>query len=225
MRCDFYKKFNKLKKQNIMCLDFSINYNKIHNCSTLNFIILFKGIYIKDNIKNNFNVKCNMIINIKSDDVITIKSFNILSITCSNQNINDDINNKYCSNDINVLNCFSEEYNCDFEGDICYLLETILKKTTVNISNNILIFNMKLVQNNKNEYIDFLSLKYYGKNDKLKSNIFKNDKHMINKTEKIILSMISIIMLTCYYMYSNIMDKKSFQKIAVDKLKYYLLPN
>lgn len=74
-------------------------------------------------------------------------------IVCYDNITKHNIIKKYCSKNINMFDCFSEEYNCDYKSDIYCLLEQILNKTTINISNKKIIFNMKIICK-KDEYLN-----------------------------------------------------------------------
>lgn len=71
MSFDKYKYFTKYK--DALYLDFFVNYNK----KQLNFIIFFKGIFIKNNTKNNFDAKIIIILDIDLKNQIYIKSYDI----------------------------------------------------------------------------------------------------------------------------------------------------
>jgi hypothetical protein len=218
---DKYKQFRKITSSNILCLDFCIDYdvNKHKNLS-LDFIILFKGIYTKNNIKNNFSAKTIITFDKSSKNEVSVKKFDITSIACCDRMTNNNnIIEKYCSDNINVLSCFSEEYDCDYEGDVYCLLEQILSKTVVNFSDNKLIFNMKLLNNDENEFIESLSLKILKKNSVSIVEIV--NKTIKKSTNDIFAFIVLAIIFTCYFIYNN-NNKLLFEnplKFFTDKFK------
>lgn len=200
-----YINFRNNEEENSLTSDFSLNYIPSENSQCVTFIVLFKGTFQKNKIKNCFSAKANIILNLEDLDNISVKSFNIYEIFCSNAMLDKQVIQKYSLQKVNLFSCFSKEFENDNESEIYELLENLLSNTFVssikydNDEGIKLIFNMKLNQYENNFSFSLLSIRITER-DVIKTLLSKNTLLSKDKDSNEIFTYIAIIivLVSCY---------------------------
>ena len=201
-----YINFRNNEAENLLTSDFPLNYVfSSENSKSVNFIVLFKGIFLKNKIKNCFNAKASITLNLEDLDNISIKSFNVYEIFCSNGMLDKQVIQKYSLQKANLFSCFSKEFENDNESEIYELLELLLSKTSVSSIKDDsteeikLVFNMKLSQSENDFSFSSLSVKITER-DVIKALLPKNvlsPKNILNNDIYIHIVII-IVLISCY---------------------------